>query len=100
MGLEILGAPARQGAEIFSDDEAVQIGEPLFRPPFRGMELIIVGSRGYHFRNPVTHLGFIHRDGLRQERLPQEEHASQGESQEEYAGGRGEAHAICACQVL
>lgn len=33
VGLEILGAPARQGAEIFSDDEAAQIGEQPYLLP-------------------------------------------------------------------
>lgn len=35
IGLEIAGAPARQGAEIFSDDEATQIGKTWISGPPR-----------------------------------------------------------------
>ncbi|KAI5450012.1 Aminomethyltransferase, mitochondrial [Naganishia albida] len=54
VGLEILGAPARQGAEIFSDDEAVQIGVITSGIPSPTLgSYIAMGyvKNGYHKKN-------------------------------------------------
>lgn len=78
VGLEILGAPARQGAEIFSDDEQAQIGKSSRINQRQKAEdrYLLLDSRHNHVRYSISNIGYQHRHGIRQERLPQERYSA------------------------